>query len=667
MKRKQKFYHLVMLPYASGDLHIGHWYNYGPADVFARMKKMQGFDVFSPIGFDAFGLPAENAAIERGIHPAKWTKQNIKRMRQQLRSINAIYDWRAEVITSQPKYYKWTQWFFLQFYKNGLAYRKKAPCNFCPKCQTVLANEQVIDEKCERCETKVIQKEIEQWFFKITDYADRLLKDLDKLDWPEKTKAMQRNWIGKSKGAEIDFSGIKVFTTRPDTILGATFVVLSSDHPWAKNPPKYVINPANQEKIPVFVADYVLSEYGTGAIMAVPDCDERDMVFAKENNLLIKKTKLVDPKEIVKEVKGIWRINYRLRDWLISRQRYWGAPIPIIYCSKCGEVSVPEKDLPVVLPKDVDFKPTGESPLASCEKFVKTKCPKCQGLAKRETDTMDTFVCSSWYFLRYVDPKNAKRFASKEKIKKWLPVDMYVGGAEHTVLHLLYSRFFTKALKDLGLVDFDEPFISLRHQGFILGQDGQKMSKSRGNVVNPDDYVKKYGSDTVRMYLCFIGPYSQGGPWNPKGIIGIKRFLDKVKKLKQSKEIDQKLTHKTIKKVTNDIEKFRFNTAVSCLMEYVNSGNYDLEILMTLLAPFAPELSKKYHHKPWPKYDEKLIKEEEIELIIQINGKVRDRVKVRTDIDKKEALELIKQRPKIKDLKIKRVIFVPGKLINLVV
>jgi len=812
VKGKKNFYHLVMFPYPSGDLHIGHWYNFVGGDIYARLKRLQGFNVMSPIGFDAFGLPAENAAIQRQIHPKTWTYKNIKRMRKQLKSIGTCYDWSREIITSEPDYYKWTQWMFLQLYKDGLAYRAKIPCNFCPSCKTVLANEQVVDGKCERCDSQVIQKEIEQWLFKITAYAEELLNDLENLGWPETTKMMQKNWIGKSEGWETVFEiknktssikKIEVFTTRADTLFGATYLVLAPEHQIIeelKNEitnyqyiKQYIeesrkktereriseikektgielrgikaINPVNNREIPIFVADYVLIQYGTGAIMAVPAHDRRDFDFAKKYNLSIieviepeKKQALSDkrvPLQIsdrinegayegegflinsdrftgmrsleAKESIGEWlskrnqakkKVYYRLRDWLISRQRYWGAPIPMIYCKNCastggsaqaGWIAVKEEDLPVLLPRIIDFKPTGEgeSPLAKSKKFVKTICPKCQGRARRETDTMDTFVCSSWYYLRYADPGSTQIFASKDKLKAWLPVDMYVGGAEHAVMHLLYSRFFTKVLKALGYLDFKEPFFSLRHQGIILGPDGQKMSKSHGNVIDPDEQVKKYGSDAIRMYLCFMGPYEQGGPWNPAGIVGIYRFLERVWKLFEGLESSasanklkdgarkedeklKRLIHKTIKKVTEDIENFRFNTAISSLMILVNqlslkneqlTENY-LKVLLILLAPFTPhlaeELWQKYilqnssiHNQSWPKYDPKLIKEETITLIIQVNGKVRDRVEAEASISQKEAEKLTFLRENVKKWtagkEIKRVIFVPGKLINIVV
>ena len=797
VKDKKNFYHLVMFPYPSGNLHIGHWYNFAPGDVYARFKRMRGFNVMSPMGFDAFGLPAENAAIKRGIHPRKWTYQNIKTMTGQLKSIGAGYDWSRQVISSDPDYYKWTQWLFLQFYKNGLAYRKKALANWCVSCKTILANEQVVDGKCERCGSDVLQKEIEQWLLKITRYAEKLLQATDKLDWPEKTKTMQKNWIGKSEGALIKFEirnskfeknsqSIEVFTTRPDTIFGATYLVLAPEHeiiknfqpeagpPWAENQKEvedYIkktktktelerisqikektgvelkgikaINPANGEKIPVWLSDYVLASYGTGAIMAVPAHDQRDFEFAQKFNLPIKMVICPNPpagragypepvcpvldkayegegylvgsgqfdgmssekakKEIMDWLakKGLAekKITYRLRDWIISRQRYWGAPIPIIYCQQCGEVSVPEKDLPVKLSEIVDFKPKGKSPLAGSEKFVNARCPKCGRKAKRETDTMDTFICSSWYYLRYADPKNSKKFASAKKLEKWLPVNLYIGGAEHAVLHLLYSRFFTKVLKDLGYLDFDEPFLKMRHQGIILGQDGQKMSKSRGNVVDPDDLVKNFGSDAVRMYLCFMGPYSQGGPWNPSGINGVFRFLNRVWQLKSKFQITnnkqisnsndqnpklEKILHQSVKKITEDIENLRFNTAVSQLMILLNEmeraeglGIKDYETFLKLLAPFAPHLAEELwrqktsiHLSAWPKYDPKKIKEETFELVVQVNGKVRERVKAPVGLKQAEAEELALGLKRVKERvaagAVKKIIFVPGRLVNIV-
>jgi len=797
VKGRKNFYHLVMFPYPSGDLHIGHWYNFAPADIFARFKRMRGFNVLSPMGFDAFGLPAENAAIKRGIHPKDWTYKNIKTMSSQLKSMGNMYDWSRQVITADSEYYKWTQWMFLQLYKNGLAYKKKAPANWCPKCHTVLANEQVVDGRCERCDTQVIQRDIEQWLFKITDYAEKLLKDLDGLDWPEKTKIMQRNWIGQSQGATIKFSisnsqfPIEVFTTRLDTIFGCTYLVVAPEHEMirqlaeriknydevknyintAKNKSDLqrtdlakdktgvelkgirAINPFNNEEVSVFVADYVLGHYGTGAVMAVSAHDERDFEFAKKYNLPIKMVicpnypvlkcpvlerafvddgHLVDSGEFsgltsekAREKMAMWleennlgkkTINYKLRDWLVSRQRYWGAPIPIVYCEKCGEVAVPEKDLPVKLPNVKKYLPTeeGKSPLAHSEKFLKTKCPKCGGKATRETDTMDTFVCSSWYYLAYImrGISNFQFPISKYKkaFKQWLPVNMYIGGAEHTVLHLLYSIFFTKALKDFGYLNFGEPFSALRHQGIILGPDGQKMSKSRGNVVDPDDLVKKFGADAVRMHLAFMGPYDQGGPWNPGGILGIKRFLDRIyktisnfqfpiSKQRQNSKIQnqnfERLLHQTIKKVTEDIENLRFNTAISSLMILFNEVEKqpslkieNWKLMIKLLAPFAPHLAeelwqtiklkslkaeklKSIHLESWPKYNPKLIVEEQFELIIQINGKIRDKISAKIGIFQKEAENIALNQEKVKNAivgnKIKKIIFVPNKLINIVI
>ncbi|MBI3046347.1 MAG: leucine--tRNA ligase [Candidatus Harrisonbacteria bacterium] len=774
---KENFYHLVMFPYPSGDLHIGHWYNFGPADVYARYKRMRGFNVMSPIGFDAFGLPAENAAIKRKIHPQKWTMQNIKAMTKQLKSMGNSYDWSRLIITCLPEYYQWNQWLFLKLYEKGLAYRKKAPANWCPSCKTVLANEQVIEGKCERCDSEVTQKEIEQWLFKITDYAERLLDDLEMLDWPERTKIMQRNWIGRSEGAEIDFPvtdsnlKIKVFTTRADTLPGATYLVLAPEHELlnllsarilnknavneyiekAKHKSELerlaetkiktgveakgitAINPYTKKEIPIWISDYVIGGYGTGAIMAVPAHDERDFAFAKEFSLPILPV-VVDGKLPEGEIKeayfgdgvmvnsgeldnlpnhiakdriielagGKKKINYKLRDWLISRQRYWGAPIPIIYCSLCGTVPVPEKDLPVVLPKIKDFNPegTGKSPLAKSKKFVNVACPKCGGAAERETDTMDTFVDSSWYFIRYADSQNKESLAEEKKIKAWLPVKIYVGGAEHTVLHLLYSRFFTKFLYDQELVNFKEPFLALRHQGIILGPDGQKMSKSRGNVVDPDDLVEKFGADSVRMHLCFMGEYHHGGPWNPTGILGVHRFLGRVWKLindqrpttndqRQEDKNLEKLFHQTIKKVGEDIEAFKFNTAVSALMILLNEIEKQkshlspaaCQIFIKLLAPFAPHLAEELwqkfgnetsiHLEKWPEYDEKLVMEEEFELLIQINGKLRDKVVAPKTISQEEAEKLALDRERVQDQlskkKPKKVIFVPGRLINIVI
>ncbi|MFC1847167.1 leucine--tRNA ligase, partial [Chloroflexota bacterium] len=724
---KPKWYALTMFPYTSGDLHIGHWYAMAPADVHARFKRMQGYNVLHPMGFDAFGLPAENAAIKRGVHPYKWTMQNVENMRRQLKSIGAIYDWSREVITCLPDYYKWTQWFFLKLYENGLAYRGKAPVNWCPKCQTVLANEQVLsDGTCERCNAAVVRRDLEQWFFRITKYADELMQH-GGVDWPERIKTMQRNWVGKSYGTEISFAldhpdvdekEIRVFTTRPDTTYGVTFMVLAPEHPlvsklttldkkaeveaYAARSRKfteierlsterekdgvftgaYVINRLNGEKVPIWIADYVLLGYSTGAVMAVPAHDERDFAFARKYNLPIRVViappewrgeelteAYIEEGEMVNSGRfngtpsqeGIeavsvflegqgWggrTVSYKLRDWLISRQRYWGAPIPMIYCEKCGIVPVDEKELPVLLPKDAEFKPTGESPLKYNKDFVNTTCPECDGAARRETDTMDTFMCSSWYFLRYTSPNDADAPFDTEKIKQWMPVDLYTGGGEHAVMHLLYARFFTKAIRYIGLIDFGEPFKRLFNQGIIIANK-QKMSKSKGNVVNPDAYVSELGADTVRAYLMFVAPWEQGGEWNDSGISGISRWFNRLWKLvledykarseDGSKEL-QRITHQTIKKVGQDIEKIRFNTMIAALMEYTNyltkikeAGSVSeadwkksLEILLLLLSPTAPHLTEelwqlignKYsiHNQQWPAWDEKLAEDEQVTLV----------------------------------------------------
>ena len=767
VKGKENFYHLTMLPYASGNLHIGHWYNFAPGDIYARKKRMEGYNVISPMGFDSFGLPAEGAAIKHGIHPHDWTEQNCEKMTEQLKSIGAIYDWDRVVYSHRPDYYKWTQWMFLQMYKNGLAYKKEANVNWCPSCKSILANEQASGGKCWRCESLVEQRNVKQWFFKITDYADQLLKDLEQLDWPNKTVLMQKNWIDRSEGIRIDFEidggdkKIQAFTTRPDTIFGVTFFALAPEHsivqdltvPEQKEKVEkyvekakrktelerktgekdktgiftgsYVLNPITKEKIPVYVADFVLAGYGTGAMMGVPGHDQRDWDFAKQHNLEIKEVisggdvskqahtdikdgKLVNSKEYddmdchqaIKKIsnsfekQGIGKkeINYRLRDWLVSRQRYWGSPIPIVYCDKCEEVAIPEKDLPVLLPNIKDYTPKEEdSPLARSEKFVKTTCPKCGGEAKRDTDTMDTFVCSSWYYFRYIDPKNKKEFALKKKLRSWLPVNIYIGGAEHTVLHLLYSRFFTKALRDMGYLDFDEPFMKLRHQGIIAGEDGSKMSKSKGNVVDPDGYVQEYGADVVRLYLGFMGPYDQGGPWSPKGIQGVYRFLNKVWDLKNvlldKDNLSQALINQTIKKVGDDLEEFKFNTALSCLMTFTNQAqkqgfskeNY--KILIRLLASFAPHLTEELweqigekfsvHNQSWPKYDESLITQESTTLIVQINGKVRDKIEINSEMNEKEIKELVLESDRVKkwiqDKQVKKFVYIKNKIANIVI
>ena len=783
---RPKWYALTMFPYTSGDLHIGHWYAMAPADVHARFKRMQGYNVLHPMGFDAFGLPAENAAIKHGIHPSVWTMQNVENMRRQLKSIGAIYDWSREVITCLPEYYRWTQWFFLKLYENGLAYRGKAPVNWCPHCQTVLANEQVVNGcSCERCGCNVILRDLEQWFFRITKYAEEL-RQYDGIDWPERIKTMQRNWVGKSVGTEISFAldhagvedkEIRAFTTRPDTAFGVTFMVLAPEHPLvaelttpgrrdevedyiARSRQRteierlstekekdgvftgaYVVNRLNGEKIPVWIADYVLVSYGTGAVMAVPAHDERDFAFAKKYDLPIRmviapegwggeelEEAYIEPGIMVNsgqfdglpserggeaisdflEEKGWGKraITYKLRDWLISRQRYWGTPIPMIYCPKCGIVPVPEQDLPVLLPENAEFKPTGESPLKYCEEFVDTTCPRCSSPAKRETDTMDTFMCSSWYFLRYASPHYDAAPFSDDDVKYWLPVDMYTGGAEHAVMHLFYARFFTKALRDMGLIDFGEPFTRLFNQGVII-VERQKMSKSRGNVVNPDAYVSELGADTVRAYLMFIAPWERGGEWDDSGISGISRWLNRVWGLvlepyemkgeavpKAQKDL-QRLTHQTIKKATNDLEKLRFNTMIAALMEYTNylakvkgSGavgesiwKESIDTLLLLLAPTVPHLAEEIwqgvgyeysiHNQSWPNWDEGLAEDEEITLVVQVNGKLRDRLAVPASITEDEAEELAlasqKVKPYLENKQIVKTIYIPKKLVNLVV
>ena len=753
-KPKHKQYILDMFPYPSGaGLHVGHPEGYTATDILSRYLRMTGHDVLHPMGWDAFGLPAENYAIKMGVPPAVSTAENIKRFIRQIKSLGLSYDWSREINTSDPDYYRWTQWLFLQLYKNGLAYKKEAYVNWCPKDQTVLANEQVVDGKCERCGTVVVQKLLSQWFFKITDYADRLLKDLEPLDWPEPIKLMQQNWIGKSEGAEIEFEiagikeRVKVFTTRPDTLYGATYMVLAPEHPLVDQittpgqkkyvinyvlqtqkktelqrtalekeksgvfTGSYAINPATQEQIPVWIADYVLATYGTGAIMAVPAHDERDAEFAAKFKLPVKivveeSGKLIesdkfngldwqDAKKKIAQEFGALKTQYKLRDWLVSRQRYWGAPIPIIYCDSCGMQPVAEQDLPVKLPTDVDFLPTGESPLMRSESFHKVKCPKCGGAARRDSDTMDTFVDSSWYFFRYIDPDNGQAFADKKKIKQWLPVDTYVGGAEHAVLHLLYARFFTKVLHDFKFIDFDEPFLKLRNQGLILGPDGEKMSKSRGNVINPDDVVAEFGADAFRMYEMFIGPLEDTKPWQTQGIVGVKRFLDKVWRLASNlKESDPQhigpgaIFHRSIKKITEDIENFKFNTVISTLMILVNDMEKaswifqdEFEVLLKLLAPFPPHISEELWHnlghkdsihvQAWPKFDESLIKEATATIVIQILGRVRASVAVPAGSTQKFVKNLALQDETVKkylaDKEIVKEVFVPDRLINFVI
>jgi len=788
-KAKKPYYNLMMFPYPSAEgLHIGNVYAFTGSDIHGRYMKMKGYDVFEPMGFDAFGIHSENFAIKQGTHPKDETGKNINNFREQLKHMGALFDWEHEVDTSKPEYYKWTQWLFLQFYKQGLAYRAKAPVDWCPGCKTVLANEQVIGGKCERCDSVVEQKDLEQWFLKITKYAEKLLSNLDEIDWTESVKTTQRNWIGRSTGAEIEFriknqeSSIGVFTTRPDTLFGATYLVLAPEHDLVEEfrenienwdeVQNYIgdtkkkteldrtdlakektgvelkgikaINPANNEEIPVWIADYVFKSYGTGAIMAVPAHDQRDFEFAKKYNLaavMVICPNYPDPTcpvldeaylgegylvasgdfngmpseeakdKIAEFVGGEKKVNYHLRDWLISRQRYWGPPIPIIYCDKCGVVPVPEKDLPVELPYTEDFKPTGtdKSPLATLEEFVKTKCPQCDGEARRETDVSDTFLDSSWYFLRYPSTESDKKPFDETITKKWLPVDMYIGGKEHSVLHLMYARFITMALHDAKLIDFDEPFTKFRAHGLLI-REGAKMSKSRGNVISPDDYFESYGADALRMYLMFLGPYEQGGDWQDRGIVGVVRFLKKVwgiasqntrfaeaparraKHVTRSKNSElERLTHKTIKKVTEDIENLHYNTAIAALMEYLNyaldnprSGlsKSNIEILLKLLAPLAPHITEELwqealghktsiHDEKWPEYDPEKIKEEKVRMAIQINGKVRSQIEVDVDAEEDDIKNLVLKDKKVQKWlegkKPKKVIVVPNRVVNIVI
>lgn len=793
-KDKPKYYALEMFPYPSGNLHMGHVRNYSIGDVVARVKTMQGYNVLHPMGWDAFGLPAENAAIKHGVHPTKWTLSNIENMRQQLKQLGLSYDWDREVTTCLPDYYKWTEWLFLQFYKKGLAYKKKSAVNWCPDCATVLANEQVVNGGCERCGTEVIKKDLEQWFLKITDYAERLLADIDLLKgWPDKVKTMQENWIGRSEGAAVDFKVegtgdvITVFTTRPDTIYGVTFMVLAPEHPLVEKLTagtdhaadvkafvrkmqnlndidrtsseaekegifigRHVLHPMTGKPIPLFIANYVLMDYGTGAVMGVPAHDQRDFDFAKKYGLDIKVvivpegitekysnlkqaydaegfmvnsgpfdgqpneealaniTKYMEEKAI-----GKAQVTFRLRDWLISRQRYWGAPIPIIYCDKCGTVPVPEKDLPVMLPTDVEFKPTGQSPLAECPSFVNTTCPECGGPAKRETDTMDTFICSSWYYIRYCSPHSSDVAFTRANVDYWMPVEQYIGGVEHAILHLLYSRFFTKVLYDMGLVGFQEPFTNLLTQGMVL-KDGTKMSKSKGNVVSPEEIVEKYGADTARLFILFAAPPERDLEWSDQGVEGAFRFLNRVWRLvaayvdglnESGKEETispadketRRVTHFTIKKVTEDINlRFNFNTAISAIMELVNAlylyrdknpgRNSAVEAeaintLIVLLAPFAPHIAEELwqsvgyqdsvHKQPWPKYDPAALVQDEIEIVVQLNGKVKDRLTVPADMGKEAMEQFALEQDKIKALiegkTIVKVVGVPKKLVNIVV
>ncbi|SCY84158.1 leucine--tRNA ligase [Alkaliphilus peptidifermentans] len=787
-----KYYVLEMFPYPSGKIHMGHVRNYSIGDVVARFKKMRGFNVLHPMGWDAFGLPAENAAIKHDIHPDIWTRKNIEEMKLQLNTLGLSYDWEREVSTCSPEYYKWTQWLFLQFYNKGLAYKKESRVNWCTSCETVLANEQVVGGLCERCDSKVIKKMLNQWFFKITDYAEELLQDIDNLDgWPEKVKIMQSNWIGKSTGAEIDFpinnsdKTLKVFTTRPDTIFGVTYMVLAPEHPYVAEMVKgteyedkveaiisklqhmsdiertstdiekegifigqYCSNPISGKKIPIYIANYVLIDYGTGAIMAVPGHDQRDLEFARKYNIevipVIKPEEEEDFKienvaydgdgvmvnsgefdgmktgeayekicELIEEKQaGKKTISYRLRDWLLSRQRYWGTPIPIIYCDDCGTVPVEEENLPVALPTDIKFTGTGLSPLTTSESFLQAKCPKCGKLGKRETDTMDTFVDSSWYFLRYTDSNNAKLPFDKDKANYWMQVDQYIGGVEHAILHLLYARFFTKVIKDLELTDVSEPFENLLTQGMVL-KDGAKMSKSKGNVVSPEEIIEKYGADTARLFVLFAAPPERDLEWSDQGVEGCFRFLNRVWRLvvdatennlydrktdSQSKD-DKNLKyviHNTIKRVTEDVEgRFNFNTAISAIMELVNelykykeNDTIDGKLLkegvntvIILLAPFAPHIVEELwennldegsvHQASWPVYDKEAIVKDEAEVVIQINGKLKDKITVPSGTAKSDLEEIALRSEKVKTFienkTIVKIICVPNKLVNIVV
>ena len=791
---RDKHYLLTMYPYPSGDLHIGHWYAATGPDIVARMRKMSGLNVMFPMGFDSFGLPAENAAIDRGIDPATWTSANIDRMRQQFRTMGCMFDWSREVVTSDPGYYRWTQWIFLQLYRAGLAYRSMAAVDWCPKDQVTLAREQVegADRHCWRCGTPVVKRDLEQWFFKVTDYADELL-DFSGIDWPEPIELMQTNWIGRSEGAEIDFpveadgvDPIRVFTTRPDTIYGATFMVLAPEHPLvavlttadrqaevtayveaARRETEiermsterektgafigaFAVNPMTQERIPIWIADYVLPGYGTGAIMAVPAHDERDYEFAEKFDLPIRYVVLpaggeapqgeafiahTDDEVLVESGEftgmpaadaigaitqqlsdsglGAAAVSYKIRDWLVSRQRYWGAPIPIVYCPEHGAQPVPEEELPVLLPAEVDFAPTGVSPLQSNEAFLAATCPVCGEGARRETDTMDTFVDSAWYFLRYCSPNDTDRAWNPDEVREWMPVDLYTGGAEHAVLHLMYARFMTKALRDLGHFAFGEPFLALRNQGQILGADHQRMSKSRGNVANPDELVARYGSDAVRLFLMFIGPWDQGGPWNPSGIEGIQRFLGRVWNIAQAGPADsaarsdellgsgeelaralRRATHVTISGVTDDYAGFRFNTAVAKMMELANAIGRARDIglsgtdayaeavdtLLLLLAPAAPHITEELwsrrgrpysiHQQAWPLADAELARADTLELPVQVDGKLRDKLVVTRDTPSEEIERLALASEHVQRYlggrAPRRVIQIPGKLVNVV-
>ncbi|MFA5946472.1 MAG: class I tRNA ligase family protein [Patescibacteria group bacterium] len=730
---KEKYYILVEFPYPSGaGLHVGHPRSYTALDVVARKKRMEGKNVLFPMGWDAFGLPAENYAIKTGIHPSVVTKQNIDTFRRQLQSIGFSFDWSREINTTDPKYYRWTQWQFLQFFKAGLAYKAKAFINWCPKDKIGLANEEVIGGNCERCGTPVEKKEKEQWMLAITKYADRLIDDLKDVDYLPKIKKQQEDWIGRSEGAEITFGDIAVFTTRPDTIDGVTYVVLAPEHPLVEKMTtneqrkevasyledvkqkteiergddskektgvftgSFVTNPFNGEKVPVWVADYVLGHYGTGAVMAVPEHDERDRTFAEKFELPIIDKPLVTFDEAVKKSGGTKKTTYKLRDWVFSRQRYWGEPIPLVHCEKDGWVAVPDDQLPVELPQVEKYEPTdnGESPLASIESFVNTTCPTCGGVAKRETDTMPNWAGSSWYFLRYADPHNDEAFASKKALKYWMPVDLYNGGMEHTTLHLLYSRFWNKFLFDQGLVPVSEPYQRRHSHGLIMAEDGTKMSKSVGNVVNPDDIVKEFGADTLRVYELFMGPFEEPVPWSMNGVVGVKRFLDKITRIGDRVGVDpcvdplsvDRALHKAIKKVTADIEGFKFNTAVATMMTFVNEAQdkgiskESFEKFLQILVPFAPhtanELWEKLGHEgfveaqSWPMFDPAMLIEEAVTMAVQINGKLRANISVPPDSADDEVVAVAKADENVKKyltVEPKKTIVVKNKIVNFVV
>jgi leucyl-tRNA synthetase len=799
---KENYYVLEMFPYPSGNLHMGHVRVYSIGDVIARYKRMKGYNVLHPMGWDAFGLPAENAAIKHGnIHPKEWTWDNIAHMKEQMKAMGLSYDWDREVTTAAEDYYKWTQWFFTEMFNDDLAYKKESTVNWCPSCETVLANEQVVNEACERCGTEVDHRDLEQWFLKITDYAERLLDDHQLLDgWPEKVKTMQKNWIGRSEGTRVNFElpkldkELEVFTTRPDTLFGATYMVLAPEHPYVseltagtdkeeevkefvKKVKKqkeqertsaesekmgmftgaYAKNPVNGEEIPVYIANYVLMGYGTGAIMAVPAHDQRDFDFARKYEIEIKA--VIQPEDQKEELVGSEmeeayagdghlinsgkynglnveeafdkmaedfseagfvkvETNYRLRDWLISRQRYWGAPIPIVYCDDCGAVAVPEEDLPVELPHDVEFSPTGESPLKKVDSFVNTTCPECGGPAKRETDTMDTFVDSSWYFMRYADPKNEETPFTKENLDNWFPVDQYIGGIEHAILHLLYARFFTKVVHDMDLTDHVEPFTNWLAQGMVL-KDGSKMSKSKGNVVDPKDILDEYGADTARLFILFASPPEKDLEWSDKGVEGADRFLNRVWRFvtenlelikNEEAEVDAenldkdaktlyRTMHASIKKVSEDIgQRLNFNTAISAIMEltnevysYLNDREAEekntalikevAENIVLLLAPFAPFITEELwqhlgheenvHKAQWPDYSEEALKKDEITIVIQVNGKVRDKIDVPADASeetvKEKAMEAENTQSYLEDGNLVKTIYIPKKLVNLVI